>query len=163
MALPLFGGAIYCYPLLESAVKISLRDVRPSDMDFLMWLRDITMSEHITNVGLEVSPDLNRERILVHFDDGKIIQINGEDAGLFKVHKGESHWDLVQIQVSPHFQGQGIGRYLIENLLIDAAHAGKSVLLNVFKKNPAFRLYDSLGFKTYEVTETTFEMKWVPV
>lgn len=141
-------------------MNVSFRVAAESDVDFLMWLRNTTMTEHIEGAGIEVTQAAQLERVRHYFDSALIVQLDGQDVGLFKVHKHADVWELVQIQMRPEFQGRGIGGELIGQLLMDAKAASVPVVLNVFKNNPAYRLYKSLGFITFEETATTYEMQW---
>ena len=59
-------------------------------------------------------------------------------------------WHLIQIQMKPVFQGQGLGTQLIQTVIHEARSAGASLSLNVLKANPALRLYERLGFVVVE-------------
>jgi ribosomal protein S18 acetylase RimI-like enzyme len=50
---------------------------------------------------------------------------------------------------------------LIQELLDEAARAGKPFRISVVKTNPAVHLYERLGFKTTGDTGTQFLMEWV--
>ena len=53
------------------------------------------------------------------------------------------------VGVAAAYRNMGIGRRLVEQLLLEAARAGiKQVSLSVEQDNPALHLYTSLGFKT---------------
>lgn len=79
----------------------------------------------------------------VYEDQGKVIGY----AGLCTVLPIS---DIQTIAISPEYQGQGLGRKMM-NLLIDTAHELKAldVMLEVRFDNPtAINLYESLGFTT---------------
>lgn len=69
---------------------------------------------------------------------------------------------MVQIQIDPAFQGQGLGRRLLAGLLRQADDEGAPVTLSVLKGNPARRLYESLGFTPVEETALEIEMRYEP-
>lgn len=79
-------------------------------------------------------------------------------------------WELLNLSISPIWQGQGIGRYLLHFTLNKLADEGiKRVLLEVRESNRvAIHLYQRVGFfqiglrKQYYVTTTkTKENAWV--
>ena len=103
-------------------------------------------------------PDALRVACVRHrFDCARILLLDGEPVGLMKLEKSPGHWRLLQLQLSPGRQGQGIGRTLIEQLLVNADAAGAIVGLSVLKANPARRLYERLGF--VQVGEDKFEFR----
>ena len=59
-------------------------------------------------------------RIRHHFSDAQIVWFHGRPAGLFKAYRDPAGWRLVQIQIDPAFQGQGLGRRLLAGLLEQA-------------------------------------------
>ncbi|WP_267740076.1 GNAT family N-acetyltransferase [Vibrio cholerae] len=69
--------------------------------------------------------------------------------GLFKAPHTEelNYWYLVQIQISPEFQGLKIGSKLILGLIAKAEITKSKVGLNVIETNPAKQLYLKLGFE----------------
>ncbi|MCY1552973.1 Acetyltransferase (GNAT) domain protein [compost metagenome] len=101
-------------------------------------------------------------RIRHRFESAQIVQLHGRPAGLFKTLREPSGWRVVQIQIDPAFQGQGLGRHLLSGLLRQADQAGAPVTLSVLKGNPARRLYESLGFAAMEETELEIEMRYEP-
>lgn len=64
---------------------------------------------------------------------------------------GKNDYYLSNIAVDPHFRGQGIGTYILENAFKAADKKGcKRVLLDVTTDNEgARRLYERFGFKFY--------------
>lgn len=139
--------------------EISFRVAEEKDKPFLLKLRIETMNSHILNAGLSPNNDNHIERINYRFDCARIVMSNGEEIGLLKVVKEGSLWDLVQIQLIPSKQDQGIGRKIILEVLNQAFKNNAGVKLSVFKENPAKQLYAELGFQTYLETETTYEMQ----
>ena len=71
-------------------------------------------------------------------------------------------WYLMQIQVSPEFQGGGIGRTVITRLIKQAEEDGLSVVLSVLKNNPAKVLYERIGFSIIGESDIEFEMMYHP-
>lgn len=141
-------------------MNLSLRKAEASDYDFLLELRNITMNAHIKNAGLEAVQESHKERIHYHYDSARIIMMDNLSIGLLKLVKEPQLWTLVQIQLMPEFQGKGLGERLIKSVLDAASAYSVSVKLSVYKCNPAYRLYQRLGFVVYEETDNTFEMKW---
>ncbi len=89
-------------------------------------------------------------------NNGKIIVVDGADAGYLWTIEKEAETFLVSIRLLPEFQNVGIGTKVIEDML---AKSKKLVRLQVMKINPAQNLYRRLGFETVGETETHFLMK----
>lgn len=143
-------------------MQFTLRKATEADIDFLLQLRDLTMRQYLEEMGAPTSAEEFVARVQYHFDDAKIIEINGKSAGLFKASflPEQNQWYLVQIQIHPDYQGQNIGGTLIKQLIEKANTQGASVALSVLKTNPAKGLYDRLGFVQVGETEFEYEMEY---
>lgn len=141
------------------SIKLEFREATENDKQFLLQLRNAIMNEHISSAGLEPNQQNHIERINYHFESAKIIEYMNRPIGLLKVVKEGPIWDLVQIQLESDFQKKGLGKKIIQSVIAEAKQNKAKVKLSVFKTNPAFRLYHSLGFITYMETENTFEMQ----
>lgn len=127
-------------------MKLPRRPATEADIPFLLDLRRETMDEYLRVSGADASEASNLERLLYRFDCAKVLLMNDEPVGLLKVDHGASEWKVIQIQLSPVVQGQGVGRSVLEGVIADARKAGVDVVLSVLKANPARRLYERLGF-----------------
>jgi ribosomal protein S18 acetylase RimI-like enzyme len=67
--------------------------------------------------------------------------------GKFLISKAGQEWVIIDIALLPDYQNQGIGTYLIQQFLKEAALSGASVRLSVLLSNQARRLYERLGFE----------------
>ena len=68
---------------------------------------------------------------------------------------------IINIQISSHLQGRGLGGRVIRDLLARAASRGCDVELGVFKVNTrALQFYLRLGFHVVGSSETHWEMRW---
>ena len=123
-----------------------------------MWLREQTMNPHLLVCGLPVSEEAHMSRILHHYPHAKIVIADGGKAGLIKVLQSGRQWELVQIQITPSLQGQGLGKLLLEDLIAEATKQGAELHLSVLKANPALRLYERLGFVIVAEDEHSHKM-----
>lgn len=103
-----------------------------------------------------------RDRVLIHFEHAKVIVLDGTDIGLWKTFLRSDAIELVQIQISPPYQGKGIGQRLIRDLQAEAWNQGLPIELHVFRSNRAVRLYASLGFRPVKEDENSFSLRWLP-
>ena len=132
--------------------EIRLKDLErraatKADLAFLMELRRQTMTAHQVNAGIVPSHAERWERVLVRYECAEILSHAGRPIGLLKVARDDRDWNLIQIQLLPEFQGGGLGRALLEELIAEARAAGASIQLSVLKGSAARRLYERLGFE----------------
>jgi ribosomal protein S18 acetylase RimI-like enzyme len=77
----------------------------------------------------------------------RIILQRETQVGRMMTNHSEREIVLIDIALLPETRGAGIGSSLLQELLAAAKRAGKKVRLQVLKTNPAFRLYERLGFR----------------
>ena len=141
-------------PLLEK------RPATDADIPFLLALRRETMDGWFAASGASMSDDAHLARLMYCFDRAEVLLHNGEPIGLLKVRREPGVWDIVQMQIGSRFQGMGLGRVLLEELLVAAAMARADVQLGVLRANPARRLYERLGFVTVGEDADEYFMRW---
>jgi ribosomal protein S18 acetylase RimI-like enzyme len=141
-------------------MRIELRQIETSDFDFLWRLHNAALKDYVTKTwGWD--ENWQRESFIKTFNpsEGKIIVIDGKDAGYLWVIEKDNEVLLASIRLLPEHQNLGIGSKIIRDLLDKSE---KRVRLQVLKVNPARRLYERLGFEICEETATHFTMKAVP-
>ena len=143
-------------------MRLDRRPATPDDIPFLMQLRFDTMGPHLVAVGADSSEAHHRARMEYRFELGQVLLENGEPAGLLKLARDPEEWEVIQIQLAPKLQGRGLGRQLLEEFLAEAKAAGKDVVLNVLKANPAKKLYERLGFRVEREDEFRYYMRVRP-
>lgn len=143
-------------------ICLALQPATEDDLPFLLTLRKATMTEHLARAGVPQDDEHHLARIRHHFSDAQIVWFHGRPAGLFKAYRDPAGWRLVQIQIDPAFQGQGLGRRLLAGLLEQADAEGAPVTLSVLAGNPARRLYEAMGFTAQETRGQEIEMRYAP-
>lgn len=137
-----------------------MRAVSPDDEAWLLALRLATMSDYIERSGETLTLEDQRDRVLHDYEQIRIVQLAGDPVGMLKVVRGADCWRLVQLQLLPEHQGDGVGTVILRDLLEQAHAAGVPVCLSVLKVNPARRLYERLGFTVVSEGERSFRMRW---
>jgi ribosomal protein S18 acetylase RimI-like enzyme len=127
--------------------SLTLRPATEADVPYLIALRERTMTQHQVASGAVPSDSERQQRVRFRFECASIIERAGEPVGLLKVAREGLDWQLIQIQLAPELQGQGIGRALIVELIDEARTRGASLSLHVLSANPARHLYERLGFR----------------
>jgi ribosomal protein S18 acetylase RimI-like enzyme len=141
---------------------LTRRPATQDDVPFLMQLRFDTMGPHLVAIGADASEAHHRARMLYRFELGQVLIEGGEPVGLLKLARDPQEWTVIQIQLAPKLQGRGLGRQLLEEFLAEAKAAGKDVVLNVLKANPAKKLYERLGFYVEREDAHHFYMRKKP-
>lgn len=136
----------------------TLRPVRKDDLNWLTKLRKETMAVHLLNSGMSNDESELKNRILYNFSAIQIIYVHGNPAGMLKVREDANYLELIQIQIKPDYQGQGLGEKILKDLIKRAKVKKLPVQLSVLKNNPAKCLYERLGFTTYDEDENSYKM-----
>lgn len=139
---------------------IQLRPAHPEDVDVLFDLHKATMKEYVERLW-SWDEDWQKQRLLEDFDPAltQIVQFQGQDVGVLILHSRPQEWFIARIEVLPEFQNRGIGAALINRVYEMASAQHKPVALQVFKINPASRLYQRLGFQITGETEYHYQMR----
>ena len=94
--------------------------------------------------------------------DTRVITLDGADVGWVEASDTGAELVLKQFYIAPAQQKRGIGTQVMDLLLKEWQSAGKPIVLNVLKNNPARRLYQRLGFATVGETDMKFLMRREP-
>lgn len=130
-------------------MKWHLRDAVESDRTFLYALHSTTMREVIEKTwgwdGSWQQVDFERRFGLCAVS---IIEIAGEAVGGLWLDSKPDSLHIVELQLRPDIQGQGIGTAVIRHVIQRAACFELPVTLSVVPANPrAQKLYERLGFE----------------
>lgn len=137
-------------------MQISLRNIRNDDFEFLWELQNAALRSYV-DATWGWDEDWQREHFTGRFDTsrGKIITVDGVDAGFWWVIEHEDDILLGSVHLLPEFHNRGIGTRMIRELLDST---DKPVRLQVLKVNPARALYERLGFHVVDENETHYKM-----
>jgi ribosomal protein S18 acetylase RimI-like enzyme len=141
-------------------MMITIRPATMNDSHFLWQLKVAAMRAYVTQVY-----GWNEQIVRDLFEKGfrpdaiQIIQVDGDNIGMYELVEQETHWFLGQIEILPPFQNRGIGTYVLQQIMTQVMKTKKSLRLQVFKINPATRLYARLGFTIAGETETHYQME----
>ena len=139
---------------------LDIRPARPEDLDRLVELlkvlfsieEDFTFNETLQRLGLQMMLENGRGCILVAEVDGQVI---GMCSGQLTISTAEGGLALLVEDVVVHWgwQGQGIGRRLMEGIDAWARQQGASrlQLLADWNNTPALEFYNHLGWQTTEL------------
>lgn len=131
------------------------RPVLESDREFLWKLQRETMRPHVEAIW-RWEEDVQRARFDAGFRPGsiEILESHGKPIGMIEIFRLPTEWFIARMQLVPELHGKGIGTALLEGICREADREQVPVRLQVLVSNPAFRLYERLGFKVVETTDT---------
>ena len=144
-------------------MEYSFRNCTLEDFDFLFELKKENFKWYVDKIWGWKDDD-QKERLQQdlkeHLSHKRIILVNNEPIGVYAVHTTEDG-DLFinEISILAEYQNKGIGRKILEEQLKENHKKGIRTILQVFKHNPAKKLYEQLGFKIYGETETHYQME----
>lgn len=146
-------------------MEYTFRDCRLDDFDFLFDLKKQNFKWYVDKIW-GWRDDEQKERLKNdlkdHLSHKKIILIDVCPAGVYASHITENgDFFINEISLLKEYQGKGIGRNILEKQLEENRKNNIRTILQVFKDNPAKRLYERLGFKIYGETETHYQMEVV--
>lgn len=114
------------------------------DFPFLVALRLKTMDVHMKNHGLRLSVTDHEQRVRFQYQHFNIVKVGDVVIGAVKFEHLTHATYVHQIQVKPEYQRSGHGRGILNQVI--AQSPCDRVELKVLRKNPAYRLYQSMGF-----------------
>lgn len=91
-----------------------------------------------------------------------IILLDGQPVGRLYVDRREREIRILDMTLLPESRGTGIGTPLIQELMSEAAAAGKTLAIYVDFSSPARRLFERLGFAPIEGDGYNVLMAWRP-
>lgn len=151
-----------------------LRPATPADEPLLFEIYAASRADELAQVPWN---DEQRRAFLTHqhlaqvasyratFPDARYLVIelaDGRPIGrLYRVRQaGEIH--LIDLALLPEWRGRGVGTALLRDLLAEADGDGLDVSLYVELHNPAWRLYERLGFVEVERGDVYALLRRVP-
>ena len=141
--------------------EVSLRPATAADAEFACDTTRETMREYTLATWGEWKEDDVRRRVTENIAAGqtRIIELDGAPIGIQTVTRELDCIRLVQLFIRPKHQNCGIGSTLIRQLLDQARAEGLPLRLRVLRVNPAFALYQRLGFKVVNEAPERFFME----
>lgn len=139
---------------------LELRPANEADFDFLWDVHVQTMKDYISRTW-GWNEDAQKKRFRERFDPSllQVIRMKGKDVGVLAVEPEAERVVLTNIAIMPDYQRKGIGSRAISRILEDASQMKLPVDLQVLKVNPARALYERLGFRLIEETDTHYVME----
>ena len=156
----LFAG-LTITQMTRAQETLSLRPATVVDREFAYATTRDTMREYTVATWGKWSEEDVRRRTNENIAAGttSIILLGDRPIGIRVVESKADCIRLAQLYILPAYQRRGFGSELIERLLAEARIAGLPLRLRVLRVNPAFHLYQRLGFKVVEATPERYFME----
>lgn len=134
------------------------RPITDADLDFLFEVFCSAQGEKFA--ALDLHPEQLEQLLRTQFEaqrrsylsqfpdaDFDLVLIDGVLAGNLYAQRGPGEFVLIDITLLPQHRNSGAGGELIRQLIAEANTAGKPLSAHVAKDNPAWHLWQRLGFQ----------------
>ncbi len=137
------------------------------DMRLLYDITQISMAPMSQNINkqkyTEQQKELHYKKYIIEFtpelSNTFLISCDYKIVGRLRVTKNLDSVHLGGIQLLPDYTGQGIGGFILDQLISEARQDNQNITLLVHKVNhKAIKFYKSRGFEIQKETEKQFEM-----
>ena len=163
-------GLLTCPPVLAAA-DFRLRGQRNDDYSFLERLYASVREDEIGPLGWDADEKsrflasqfaLQHRHYAEHYRQSEfaILERAGSPVGRLYLYRRADDHRIVDISLVPEIRNRGIGRALLEAVMLEASARGRSVSIHVEKFNPAQRLYQRLGFRVAGESGPYWLMQW---
>lgn len=143
----------------------TLRQCTEDDFEFIFKLKVLCFKWYVEKIygwDEEKQRSLTLAEILNNLNAMRIIQVNGEDAGLSTFSVDENNDGRIGLfAILPEYQGQGLGTQVLQDIISD--NPNRRLYLKVYKENPARHLYERVGFSIYGDTQTHYLYEHIPI
>ena len=129
--------------------------------EFIYQLKRDAYKKYVEEYFCTWDEEEQRKRFEVFIDTVKkdtwIIQLDGVDIGFYNGMKlNDGGYELGNICIIPEYQGRGIGTQVLKDIM--KLHENEDLHMQVFKCNPAYKLYERLGFTLNGETESHYQL-----
>jgi ribosomal protein S18 acetylase RimI-like enzyme len=143
------------------AVDYSLRPASKDELSALYAIHRAAMEDYVARTWGAWDDAWQRRHFEEHWPGVRLaIEAATELAGFLDLDEQGASIHVVNIEIRPESQRNGIGSALLRAIQQRAEIKGVPVTLQVLKVNPARSLYERLGFKLTGETETHHQMAW---
>lgn len=143
--------------------RLNLREATAEDSDLAYEIKKAAFRQYVEKVwgwDEEEQRLLHQRRFLAQ--NFRMIQMSGIDVGLLAVVREPDRVNVKQLFILPEYQGRGIGKACMLEVIREASAHRLPVRLQVLKVNPrALAFYRRLGFQDIAETDTHNQMEWL--
>lgn len=132
-----------------------------ADFSFVLDLKEKCFRWYIEKIygwDEDTQAAFTQNEMDAHLPDMNIIRLDAEDIGLFTFYHDDSGDACIgMFAILPEHQGKGIGTSILSRIL--EKEKNTRFYLKTYKENPARYLYQRMGFRKYDETETHWLME----
>ena len=141
--------------------KVSLRPATARDSRFAYDLKKAALGEYVERTcGWDENVQRKLHQRRFRPSETQIIVCENRDIGLIATHRAPDHIHLRQLFLLPAAQNNGVGSYLMRQILRGADQKALPVRLQVLKTNSrAKAFYERLGLAPVGETDTHYQME----
>lgn len=149
---------------------IRLRSIEPEDMPFLKILyaairidlqqmplataqKEMLIDQQFQNQHFQYQTNYSGAAL-------NLVLIKEVPIGRLYLHQRAEEIRIMDIALLPTYQNQGIGTFLLQQVLQEGRDSSKAVSLHIEKSNPALKLYKRTGFKVKGEVAFRYFMEW---
>jgi GNAT superfamily N-acetyltransferase len=159
--------------MTECTSSITLRTATPADREFLKSVFAASRDTEVAALAadsaqlaafIEMQFSVQQRNYEARFPSAEnaVILVDNQPIGRLLVDRSAEALELIDIALLAEWRNQGIGTLLVQALTREAESKGKSVALEVYRANPARRLYERLGFSQTGEESLYIQMRWSP-
>jgi len=152
---------------------IQLRAAAPEDKEFLRSLyattREFEMShtpwdENTRRAFLSEQFELQYRHYASTYPGGEhdIILLDGVPIGRWYIERNSDHILVIDVTILPECRRGGLGESIVRALQDEAAATGKRLFGSVERWNPAWRLWQRIGFRIIADDGVFYRVEWRP-
>lgn len=138
-------------------MNIGFRKCEYNDLEFILKLKELCFKWYIEIIygwDIDKQREFTKRELDEHLKDMKIITMDDNDIGLTTFYNENDIYVVGMIMIHPEYQNKGIATNILKEYIEIARKDNKKIILKTYKKNPARKLYERLGFKIYKEDET---------
>lgn len=143
-------------------MKYYLRNTIEKDKSFIYDIKKSSIYDYVQKIwGWNEEYQIKNFESDFILEDFKIISVKDKDVGFIQVIEEPLNTNIIEIHITPEYQGYGIGSEIINSIKEKSVSNNKTITIGSFIDNyRAKKLYERLGFKVMRVTDTYYEMKY---
>lgn len=146
--------------MLDISQRVTCIVVTSEDFEELVTFRIAAMRDSLERVG-RFDPVCARERLAKSFypEHTRFILLDGTKVGFYTFRPMESYYQLDHFYVHPSYQSQGIGSYILHQLLACSDSFRLPVQLTALRNSEANLFYQRYGF--VKTTEDEWDIHYI--
>lgn len=133
-----------------------LRSAIPEDIKTILWLEEICMKGYAEALWGNWRPSATPETLDISIHE--MVVVTNQIVGCVATRLLPGSLNLAKLYLSPGARNQGIGAWVLRQLLARADASDRPVQLRVLTNNPAVRFYARHGFRVERRTQDHFYM-----